>query len=118
MLKKIERDLLPMSDKAIFAREPVNGPTQLLCAVIWLKLSRTFLNKGTQKEAAMKFKVWEKQLSHLVTGRKYFGGSEKTISAEKCTGTQKETNDRLKHKKSSPGTLTVKEPEEEEGQGL
>ena len=30
----------------VIAREPDNGPTRLLCAVVWLKLSRTFLNKG------------------------------------------------------------------------
>ena len=62
MMSKIEHDILPMSDKAVLAREPVNVPTWLLCAVVWLKLSRTILNKGTQKEVAAKFQVQEKQL--------------------------------------------------------
>ena len=83
MMSKIERDILPMSDKAIPVREPVNGPTQLLCAVMWLKLSCTILNKGTQKEAAAKFQVREKQLSQLITGRKYWGGLEKQTKMEK-----------------------------------
>ena len=53
----------------------MNKPTRLLCAVVWLKLSKTILNKGTQKEAAAKFQVWEKQLSQLITGRKYWGST-------------------------------------------
>ena len=55
MMSKIKQDILPMSDKAILVRELVNGPTWLLCAVMWLKLSHTILNKGTEKEAAAKF---------------------------------------------------------------
>ena len=43
MISKIKRDILPMSDKAVLEREPVNGPTQLLCAVMWLKLSHTIV---------------------------------------------------------------------------
>ena len=46
MMSKIECDILPMSNKVVLAREPVNGSMQLLCAVIWLKLSRTILNEG------------------------------------------------------------------------
>ena len=57
MLRKIEVDILLMSNKAVLAQEPVNGLTQLLCAVVWLKLSCTILNKGTQKEATAKFQV-------------------------------------------------------------
>ena len=57
MLRQIEVDILLMSNKAVLAWKPVNGPTQLLCAVVWLKLSHTILNKGTQKEAAAKFQV-------------------------------------------------------------
>ena len=57
ILKKIEVDILLMSNKAVLAWEPVNGLTWLLCAVVWLKLSHTILNKGTQKEATAKFQV-------------------------------------------------------------
>ena len=57
MMCRIEHDILPISDKAVLAREPVNRPMQLLCAVVWLKLSRTILNKGMQKEVAAKFQV-------------------------------------------------------------
>ena len=103
-----------MSDKALLAREPVNGPTHLLCALIWLKLSHTFPNKGTQKEAVLKFQVQEKQLSHLITGRKYYGGSDKTGGAEKYMGIEKGLKDRLKCKKSSPGTTALKGPEAED----
>ena len=63
MISKVECDILPMSNKVVLAREPVNGPTRLLCVVVWLRLSRTILNKGMQKEAVAKFQVQEKQLS-------------------------------------------------------
>ena len=89
MFKHIKQDLLLMSDKAVLAKEPVNRPTHLLCAVVWLKLSHTFLNKGTQKEAAVRFQVQEKQLSRLITGRKYWGGTDKAGVVEKCTGMEK-----------------------------
>ena len=46
MMSKIECDILLISDKVVLAREPVNRPTWLLCAVLWLKLSRTILSKG------------------------------------------------------------------------
>ena len=49
MMSKFEQDILPMSDKAVLVREPLNEPTQLLCAVVWLKLSHTIINKGMQK---------------------------------------------------------------------
>ena len=71
MTCKIEWDLLPKGDKLILAKEPDNGPTRLLCAVLWIKLSKLFLNKGMQKEATMIFCVREKQLSRLLTGCKY-----------------------------------------------
>ena len=57
MLRRIEVDILLMSNKAVLAQEPVNGLTWLLCTVVWLKLSCTILNKGTQKEATAKFQV-------------------------------------------------------------
>ena len=74
MSKKIEWDLLPKGNVVALAHEPDNGPTHLLCAVLWIKLTRMFLNKGTQKEAAVIFSMREKQLSHLLTERKYWGG--------------------------------------------
>ena len=75
---KIEWDLLPKGDKPILVKEPDNGPTRLLCAVLWIKLSRLFLNKGMQKETAVIFCVREKQLSRLLTGHKYWDSTDCT----------------------------------------
>ena len=77
MWKKIERDLLLKPNKVALAREPNFGPTWLLCATVWLKLSKIFLNQGTQKEACELFIIHKKQLSKITTGRKYFGGTDK-----------------------------------------
>ena len=48
-LKKLVDVLLPKSNTVILTREPDNGPTRLLCMALWLKMSRLFLNRETQK---------------------------------------------------------------------
>ena len=64
--KKITWDLLPKPEHAALAWELDNSPTRLLCAVLWLRLSQMFFNRGTQKEACGLFTVQEKQLSRLL----------------------------------------------------
>ena len=97
MMHKIEWDLLPKGDKPILVKEPDNGPTRLLCAVLWIKLSRLFLNKGTQKEATTIFCMTEKQLSRLMTGHKYWGGTNCT--AKKRLGEKKNSKEKLKERR-------------------
>ena len=80
--KKIAQDLLPKPESAALARELDNSPMRLLCAVLWLKLNWMFFNQGTQKEACGLFTVQEKQLSRLLMGCKYFGGTDKRKSMD------------------------------------
>ena len=112
MMCKIEWDLLPKGDKLILVKEPDNGPTRLLCAVLWIKLSRLFLNKGMQKEAAVIFCIREKQLSRLLTGHKYWGGTDHT--AEKRLGEKKNSKEKLKRKKGRKSETVTKPPDDDE----
>ena len=73
--EKIAMNLLPNGKRAVLKREPKNNLTRLLTAVIYFKLKRKFLNTGTQKECMDLFAVNEKQMSKLITGRHYKGGS-------------------------------------------
>ena len=72
-LSQLEKVLLPRV--ASLAWEPWFGPTQLLAAAIWLCLKCKFFNGGTAKEACTTFEVWAKQLSKLLSGKVYLGGS-------------------------------------------
>ena len=105
MMHKIEQDLLPKGDKPILAKEPDNEPTRLLCAVLWIKLSRLFLNKGMQKEATMIFCIREKQWSRLLTGHKYWGSTDCTT--EKRLG-EKKNGKKLKRKKGQKSETVAK----------
>ena len=57
------------------AWEPRYRPTRLLAAAVWLHLKHKFFNGGTTKEACTTFEVWAKQLSKLLSGKVYLGGS-------------------------------------------
>ena len=72
-LSWLEKVLLPRASS--FAWEPWYGPTQLLAAAIWLHLKCKFFNGGTAKEACTTFEVWAKQLSKLLSGKVYLGGT-------------------------------------------
>ena len=56
-------------------REPQFGPTWLLAAAVWLCLKCKFFNGGMAKEACTMFEVWAKQLSKLLSGKVYLGGT-------------------------------------------
>ena len=49
---------------------------------VWLKMSRKYFNEGTAKEACELFNVRAKQLSRVLTGKKYLGGTQ----ARRCRG--------------------------------
>ena len=69
----LEKVLLPQV--ASLAWEPWFGPTQLLAAAIWLCLKHKFFNGGMAKEACTTFEVQAKQLSKLLSGKVYLGGT-------------------------------------------
>ena len=95
--EKISANLLPNGKCAVLKREPANNPTRLLTTVIYFKLKRKFLNTGTQKECVELFAVNEKQLSKLISGRCYQGGSEwlsqKGQASDNGQGTKKQRKD-------------------------
>ena len=72
-LSWLEKVLLPQV--ASLAWEPWFGPTRLLAAAIWLCLKCKFFNGGTGKEAWTTFEVQAKQLSKLLLGNVYLGGT-------------------------------------------
>ena len=72
-LSQLEKVLLPWPSS--LAQEPWYGSTRLLAAVVWLHLKCKFFNGGTTKEACTMFEVWAKQLSKLLSGKVYLGGS-------------------------------------------
>ena len=74
--EKVKKTVLPIPDATCLKHEPQNSPTRILTAAVWLKLSRKYFNKGMAKEACERFLVRAKQLSHVLTGRKYLGGTQ------------------------------------------
>ena len=74
--EKVRKTVLPIPDATCLKHEPQNGPTRILTAAVWLKLSRKYFNEGTAKEACEQFLVRVKQLSRVLTGRKYLGGTQ------------------------------------------
>ena len=68
-LKKVSDELLPKSNTVALTRESDKSLARLLCPVLWLKMSRMFLNRGMQKGVEEMFRVKAKQLSkHLMGG--------------------------------------------------
>ena len=74
--EKVWKTVLPIPNAPCLAHEPKNGPTWILAAVVWLKLNQKYFNEGTAKEACERFEVRAKQLSRVLTGRKYLGGTQ------------------------------------------
>ena len=74
--EKVRKMVLPVPNAPCLAHEPRNGPTRILAAAVWLKMSQRYFNEGTAKEACERFDVRAKQLSRVLTGRKYLGGMQ------------------------------------------
>ena len=72
-LSWLEKVILPQPES--LAQEPWYGPTRLLAAVVWLHLKCKFFKGSTTKEACTMFEVRAKQLSKLLSGKVYLGGS-------------------------------------------
>ena len=72
-LSQLEKVLLPRPSS--LTQEPWYRPTRLLAAVVWLHLKCKFFNGRTTKEDCTTFEVQAKQLSKLLSGKVYLGGS-------------------------------------------
>ena len=96
--EKVQKMILPTANALCLAHEPRNGPTCVLAVVVWLKLNCKYFNEGMAKEACDQFKVRAKQLSRVLTGRKYLGGtqSKKCKAHETATTTQEPPAQRKK----------------------
>ena len=74
--EKVKKTVLPIPNATCLKHEPHNGPMRILTAAVWLKLSQKYFNEGTAKEACERFLVRAKQLSPVLTGQKYLGGTQ------------------------------------------
>ena len=74
--EKVKKTVLPVPDATCLKHKPQNGLTRILTAAVWLNLSRKYFNEGTAKEACEWFLVRAKQLSRVLTGWKYLGGTQ------------------------------------------
>ena len=101
-MEKLEKMILPLHNAACIKHKPKNGPTHILAAAVWLKLKWKFFNTGTAKEACELFEVHAKQLSKVISGKKYLGGMQKKMARDHGTkrkstnskkGTKKQDND-------------------------
>ena len=84
----LEKVLLLQVNLACLTREPRYGPTRLLAAAIWLCLKWKFINSGMAKEACTTFEVLAKQLSKLLLGKVYLGGTSGTTKGKCKRSTQ------------------------------
>ena len=78
----LEKVLLPWANLTCLTREPRFRPTRLLTAAIWLCLKWKFFNSGMAKEACTMFEVQAKQLSKLLSGKVYLGGTSGTTKGK------------------------------------
>ena len=74
--EKVWKMVLPIPNAPCLAHEPRNGPTRILTAAVWLKMLKKYFNEGTAKEACERFDVRAKQLSRVLTGKKYLSGTQ------------------------------------------
>ena len=79
--------ILPAANAPCLAHEARNGPTHVLAVAVWLKLNCKYFNEEMAKEACDQFEVRAKQLSRVLTGRKYLGGTQ----SKKCKATETAT---------------------------
>ena len=55
--EKIQKMVLPVPNATCLKHELRNGPTRILMAAVWLKMSKKYFNEGTAKEACKRFNV-------------------------------------------------------------
>ena len=55
--EKIQKTVLPIPNATCLKHKPRNGPTHILTAAVWLKMSKKYFNEGTAREACERFDV-------------------------------------------------------------
>ena len=95
--EKIRKTVLPVPNATCLKHKLRNGLTRILTAAVWLKMSKKYFNEGMAKEACERFEVHAKQLSRVLTGKKYLGGTQ----ACKRKTTEEQPARRLKTVKDS-----------------
>ena len=81
--KNIITNLLPNSEAIQIQNEPRNNPTWLLVVVTYFKLKRLFLYEGSMRETEERFHIQSKQLSKLLSGKRYLGGKDRKSVAKR-----------------------------------
>ena len=81
---QLKKAVLPCHNTQALWWEADNSPTWLLLAVLHLKLNWCFFNEGTQIDVQTRFKVHPKQLSKLLSGHKYYGGTDTKTDRRKA----------------------------------
>ena len=74
--EKVRKTVLPVPNAPCLAHKPRNGPSHILATAVWLKMNHKYFNEGMAKEVCERFDVRAKQLSRVLTGRKYLGGTQ------------------------------------------
>ena len=74
--EKVRKMVLPIPNSPCLAHKARNGPTHILAAAVWLKMLKKYFNKGMPKEVCKRFDMRAKQLSRVLMGRKYLGGTQ------------------------------------------
>ena len=94
-LEKLWNVLLPNPEGAYFAQEPRQNATRLLPPVVWIKLSRWYLNEGSANDACQLFDVQAKQLSKVLSGKVYLRGTaqKKMEGCDRSKGVAKEVQE-------------------------
>ena len=108
-LEKLHNMLLPIPDRACITCEPSKNVTRLLATAVWIKLRRRYLNEGYAKDAYQMFDIQAKQLSKVLLGKEYLGGSGQK---KKKSNTGPRTQ--LKKHETRKSSTTVKRPEEDD----
>ena len=101
--------VLPVSNTPCLAHELKNGPTCILAVAVWLKLNHKYFNEGMTKEACDQFEVRAKQLSRVLTGRKYLGGTQakKHKATDEPPVRRKKADTQIQHLKDENLTTTT-----------
>ena len=108
-MEKLQKVLLLRAGVACLAWELRYDLTRLLAAALWLWLNCKFFKSRTAKEVCEAFVVRAKQLSKLLSGKVYLGGSStKRLAPEQKEGPKQQ----LKKKKRVRAQSAIKDDDD------
>ena len=96
-MTQLKKVLLPHHNTQALCQAADNSPTWLLLVVLHLKLNRHFFSEGTQVDIQTKFRVHPKQLSKLLSGCKYYRGTDRK-AARRMTTEEQESQPKKKRR--------------------